>query len=54
MVASWAIQAKAYDTAYWIKKADVGSFLSESSPAVLLSPADRNDGPAGSDGSRHA
>ena len=27
----WAIQAKAYDSAYFIKKADVDSFLSESS-----------------------
>jgi predicted helicase len=27
----WAIQAKAYDPSYWIKKADIDSFLSESS-----------------------
>jgi predicted helicase len=31
----WAIQAKAYDPGYAIKKADVDSFLSESSRAVF-------------------
>jgi len=31
----WAIQAKAYDPAYAIKKADVDSFLSESSRPEL-------------------
>ena len=42
----WAIQAKAYDPAYWIKKADVDSFLSESarpefSHRLLIATTDR-------------
>ena len=42
----WAIQAKAYDPSYAIKKADVDSFLSESSrPAVFVSAADRDNRP---------
>ena len=46
----WAIQAKAYDPSYAIKKADVDSFLSESSRrAVLVSAADRDDRPPRSD-----
>ena len=36
----WAVQAKAYGESYAIKKADVDSFLSESSrPALLVSPS---------------
>lgn len=47
----WAIQAKAYDQSYAIKKADVDSFLSESSrPAsvrasVILTPSGVTNSP---------
>ena len=34
----WAIQAKHYDPAYAIKKADLDSFLSESSRKEFASP----------------
>ena len=42
----WAIQAKAYDPAYWVTKHDVDTFLSESGrPRVLVPAADRDDRP---------
>ena len=51
----WAIQAKAYDPAYAIKKADVDSFLSESArPEFQLPPSDRDDRPDRQDGSSDA
>jgi|SRR5271165_38445 len=51
----WAVQAKAYDPSYSVTKADVDTFLSESSPtAVLISAADRHDQSGRPDGSTHS
>ena len=51
----WAVQAKHYDPAYAIKKADLDSFLSESSrPGFTYRLADRHHRPPRADRTEHA